>query len=152
MGGVNPTLQLAAALDRRGITASVEDDRVFIHLGRLREYIVVEGWSDAVPVTEWGRHWFWHYAGRAECSHRSDDYEGAADAIGKFLRDIPGLEDTRLLYRMNHMGWTFRQETEELLERGRQAEQDSGGSESSRPGGKSGASGNRPKARRTAGA
>jgi hypothetical protein len=93
-----------------------------------------------------GRHWFWRYAGRAECSHPSDDYEGAADAIEKFLRDIPGLGDTRLLYRMNHMGWTFWQETEEILERAR-ARRESGDAGTSRSDGKSGASGNQPKAR-----
>lgn len=140
MGGVNPTLQLAAALDRRGVTASVDGQRVFIHLGKLRQYIVVEAHSDAVPVTEWGRHWFWRYAGRAECSHPSDDYEGAADAIEKFLRDIPGLEDTRLLHRMNHIGWTGEQEIEEILERGRQARRESGDGEGPRSRGKTGTS------------
>ncbi len=72
------------------VTVSLDGDRVLIYLGTYRKYIVVEPGSDAVPATEWGRHWFWHYAGRAECSHPSDDYEGAADAIEKFLRDIPG--------------------------------------------------------------
>jgi hypothetical protein len=138
MGGVNPTIQLAAALDQRGVTVSLDGDRVLIHLGTYRKYIVVEPRSDAVPATEWGRHWFWRCAGRAECSHPSDDdYEGAADAIEKFLRDIPGLGDTRLLYRMNHMGWTFWQETEEILERGR-ARREAGGGETSRSDGKSG--------------
>lgn len=145
-GRVNPTIQLAAALDRPGVTVSLDGARVLIHLGTYRKYIVVEPRSDAVPVTEWGRHRFWHYAGRAECSHPSDDYEGAADAIEKFLRDIPGLGDTRLLYRMNHMGWTFRQETEEILERAR-ARRESGDAETLRSDGKSGASGNQPKAR-----
>jgi hypothetical protein len=149
MGGVNPVLQLAAALDRRGVTASVESNRVFIHLGKPRQYIEVQAHSGAVPCTEWGRHWFWRYAGQAECSHPSDDYEGAADAIEKFLRDIPGLADTRLLYRMNHIGWTGEQEAEEILERGR-ASRASGDGETSRSRGRPGAIGNRPKARRPA--
>jgi hypothetical protein len=146
MGGVNQALQLAAALDRRGVSVHVDGERVFIHLGQLRKYIAVEPRSDSVPVTEWGRHWFWHYAGRAECSHPSDDYEGAADAIEKFLRDIPGLEGTRLLYRMDHMGWTFQQETEEILERGR-VRRESGDGGTPRSDGTAGVSGTRPKAR-----
>jgi hypothetical protein len=118
MGGVNPEIQLAAALDRRGITVSVDLDRINIHLGGYREYIVVGGWAPRVETHDIGRYWFWDYVGKAG-KHPRDDFEGAADAIEKFLRDIPGLADTRLLYRMNHMGWTWRQEEDEILERGR---------------------------------
>lgn len=132
MGGVNPMIQLVAALDRRGMTVSIDVDRVLIHLGGYREYLLIQPRSDAVPITEWGHNWFWRYGGRAECSHPRDDYEGAADAIEKFLRDIQGLADTRLLYRMNHMGWTFEQEGEEILERGRQARRDPGDGKSLR--------------------
>lgn len=53
MGGVNPTIQLAAALDRRGVTVSLDGERVLVHLGTYRKYIVVEPRSDAVPVAEW---------------------------------------------------------------------------------------------------
>jgi hypothetical protein len=118
MGGVNPGIQLAAALDRRGVTVSVDQARINIHLGRPRQYIVVQGWAPRVETLDIGQYWFWDYAGRSG-KHPIDDFEGAADAIEKFLRDIPGLDDTRLLYRMKHMGRTQEQEIEEILERGR---------------------------------
>jgi hypothetical protein len=117
MGGVDPALQLAAALDRRGITASTDLDRVRVHLGGYREYIVIRSWAPRINTHDIGRYWFWDYLGDIG-QHPNDDYEGAADAIEKFLRDIPGLADTRLLYRMDHIGWTREQEEEELLEQG----------------------------------
>jgi hypothetical protein len=118
LGGVNPTIQLAAVLDRRGITVSVDGERINIHLGTPRKYIVIQGWAPRVDPCDIGRYWFWDYAGKAG-QHPRDDYEGTADAIEKFIRDDPGLADTRLIYRMNHMGWTQEQEMKEILERGR---------------------------------
>ena len=145
MSGVNPAIQLAAALDRRGISVSVDGERINIHLGTPRNYIVVQGWAPRVYPCDIGRYWFWDHAGKAG-SHPRDDFEGAADAIEKFIRDDPGLADTRLLYRMDHIGWTGEQETEEILARGR-ARRESERGETPRSRGRTGASGNRPKAR-----
>jgi hypothetical protein len=138
MAGMNRAIQLAAALDRRGVTVSVDLDRVRIHLGGYREYIVVQGHESRVKIHDIGRNWFWDYLGEAG-QHSVDDYEGAADAIEKFLRDIPGLAGSHLLYRMNHIGWNCEQEEDEILER-------------TRPCGKTSAGENLPKARRAAGA
>jgi hypothetical protein len=137
MGGVNPTIQLAAALDRRGVTVSVDFENVRIHLGSYREYIVVQPRASGINVHDIGRYWFWNYGGEAG-KHPRDDYEGAAEAIEKFLRSGPGLADTRLLYRMDHMGWTFEQETREALERARKSKSNSNGSKSSRSPGEPG--------------
>jgi hypothetical protein len=128
MGGVNPTIQLAAALDRRGVTVSVDVDSVRIHLGSYREYIVVQPRASGMQVHNIGRYWFWDYGGEAD-KYPRDDYEGAADAIEKFLRNTPVLAASRLLYRMDHMGWTFEQETQEALERARR---ENNGSKNSR--------------------
>lgn len=144
MGGVNPTIQLAAALDRRGITVSVDGERINIHLGTPGKHIVVGGWAPRVDPCDIGRYWFWDYAGTAG-QHPRDDFEGAADAIEKFLRHIPGLGDTRLLYRMDHMGWTGEQEIGEILQRGR-AGRGSGDGQSPRSRGRTGADANRAKA------
>jgi hypothetical protein len=140
MGGVNPTIQLAAALDRRGVTVSVDVESVRIHIGGYREYIVVQPRASGINAHDIGRYWFWNYGGEAD-KYPRDDYEGAADAIEKFLRNTPGLAATRLLYRMDHMGWTFEQETQEALERARRKNKsNSNGSKGSRPPGKPGVS------------
>lgn len=114
MGGVNPAIQLAAALDRRGVTVSIDHDRVRIHLGGYREYIVIQGFASRAKIHDTGRNWYWDHLVETG-QHPVDDYEGAADAIEKFLRDIPGLAGSHLLYRMNHIGWNCEQEEDEIL-------------------------------------
>ncbi len=54
MSGVNPTIQLAAALDRRGVTVSIDLDRVRIHLGEFK-YIVIKPRTEGVKVHDYGR-------------------------------------------------------------------------------------------------
>ncbi len=117
MGGVDPTIQLAAALDRRGVTVSIDFDRVRVHLGEFK-YIVIRPRTKGVKLHDYGREWSWTYGGEAG-RHARDDYEGAADAVEKFLRNLPGLAETALLYRMEHMGMSFKEETQEALDRAR---------------------------------
>ncbi len=47
MGGVNPTIQLAAALDRRGISVTVDLDRIRVHIHR-REHMVIRPRTEGV--------------------------------------------------------------------------------------------------------
>ncbi len=117
MGGVNPTIQLAAALDRRGVAVSIDFDRVRVHLGEFK-YIVIRPRTEGVKVHDYGREWSWTYGGEAG-RHPRDDYEGAANAVERFLRNLPGLAETALLYRMEHMGMSFEEETQEALDRAR---------------------------------
>ncbi len=49
-----------------------------------------------------------------------DDYEGAADAVVTFLTSDPALDDTACRYRIDHMGMSFEEETNEALARHRQ--------------------------------
>ncbi len=58
------------------------------------------------PTTSGQRRWTWSYHGN-NGTHPSNDHEGTADAIEKFLRDNPALAGTELLYRMDHLGWTM---------------------------------------------
>ena len=117
MGGVNPTIQLAAALDRRGISVSVDLDRVRVHI-QGREKMIIERRTSGIPVCRYGREWSWDYGGRSG-THPVSDHEGAADAIEAMLRGLPGLAGTPLRYRMDHMGQTFEQEDQESLEAAR---------------------------------
>ncbi len=125
MGGVDPTIQLAAALDRRGVSVSIDFDRVRVHLREFK-YIVIRPRTEGVKVHDYGREWSWTYGGEAG-RHPRDDYEGAADAVEKFLRNLPALAETALLYRMDHMGMSFEEETQEALERARQKKTDGKG-------------------------
>jgi hypothetical protein len=124
MGGVNPTIQLAAALDRRGITVSIYFDRVKVRF-HGHERMVIRPRTEGVKPCDYGREWTWHYGGDAG-RHPRDDYEGTADAVEQFLRKMPALAETALIYRMNHMGWTFEQETQEALEQARRKEESDG--------------------------
>lgn len=112
MGSVNPTLQLAAALDRRGITTLLNQGQLAVRIGRDSSPMPIK------PAILGEPRWTWTYCAK-DGSHPCDDYEGTAETIEKFLRDIPALADTELLYRMDHMGWTMQQEGDELLQRAR---------------------------------
>jgi len=109
MAGVNHALQLAAALDRRGITTLLNQGHLAVRIGRDSDPMPIK------PANSGTRRWIWSYHGN-DGAHASDDYEGTADAIEKFLRATPALAGTELLYRMDHMGWTMQQEGDELLE------------------------------------
>jgi hypothetical protein len=117
MGGLNPAIQLAAALDKRGITVSIDGDRVHAHIG-YRNHMIIKPCTEGVKSHQFGREWSWSHGGESGL-HPRGDYDGAAQAIDKTLRSLPALEDTRLLYRMNHIGWTWAQESDEALERAR---------------------------------
>ena len=112
MGGVNITIQLAAALDRRGVRVSIDLDRVVVHIDG-RDKMVIK--TQTRGENRW-REWSWEY-GQKMGEHPLNDYEGAAEAVENFLRSQPGLGETPLLYRMNHMGWTWKQEGDEILQR-----------------------------------
>jgi hypothetical protein len=131
VGGVNPVVQLAAALDRRGVTVSVDGDRVRVHLGGFT-YIVIKPLTEGVAPHEYGREWCWQYGGGAG-RHPVGDYEGAAEAIVKFLRGVPALAGSALIYRMDHMGMSWAEETQEALDRAR-AKQEAGGEPGRAPG------------------
>jgi len=109
MGGVNPVIQLAAALDRRGITVSIDGDRVHVHIGP-RERMAIRRRAEGIPSHQLGREWSWQHGAQAGC-HPVTDYEGAADAVEKALRGMPDLAGTSLLHRMDHLGWTWEQES-----------------------------------------
>ena len=111
MGGVDHWLQLAAALDRRGITVTVEVNQVIVRIGAGNAPMRI-GYDNHLHP----RRWRWSYLGR-EGSHPMGDFDGAAQAVEEFLRAQPGLAGTELLLRMNRMGMTFQQETEEILAR-----------------------------------
>ncbi len=131
MGGVNPTIQLAAALDRRGVTVSIDLDRVHVHI-QGRERVIIQPRTEGLKTHDYGREWSWHYGGDAG-RHPRDDYEGAAEAVEQFLRNMPGLAETALLYRMNHMGWSFEQETREALERAKRKKESVGQARATAP-------------------
>lgn len=80
--------------------------------------MVIKPRTEGVKTHQIGQEWSWSYGGESGL-HPIDDYEGAAEAIEKTLRSLPALADTGLLYRMNHIGWTWAQESEEALERAR---------------------------------
>jgi hypothetical protein len=111
MGSVDPAVQLAAALDRRGVTVSAGQGRVIVHLGGFEEFTIR---ASGIRARGYGREWAWRYGSEAG-RHPRDDWEGAAEAVGKFLHGLPELTGTALLYRMDHMGWTGEQEIEEKL-------------------------------------
>lgn len=110
MGDVNHKLQLAAALDRRGITATVEWQQVIVRIGSNLKSMTIR-YAVHGPLR-----WVWSYLGR-DGTYPGGDFEGAAEAIEAFLRALPGMAGTELLYRMDHIGMTWRQETEEALAR-----------------------------------
>ncbi len=122
MGGVNPTLQLAAALDRRGVTARVQYDRVRVWIENS-DHMIIEPATKGRKPHEYGRYWWWEYGGNSG-EHSRDDYEGAAEAVVKFLLADPALKDTRCVYRIANMGKSFQQETDALLERARRGKTD----------------------------
>ena len=97
---MNPVIQLAAALDRRGVTVSVDDDGLRIHRGGYRQYILVSRQVRGVAAWDIGKNWQWEYGGRSG-THPIDDHEGAAAAIEAFLRADKGLASTALLRRMD---------------------------------------------------
>jgi glycosidase len=115
VGGVNPAIQLAAALDRRGISVSVDLDRVIVHAGRGQR-MIIRPRASGVRAHDYGRDWSWHY-GDESGRHPRGDFEGAAETVETFLRDLPELADSTLLYRMDHMGWTQEEELKEALAR-----------------------------------
>jgi hypothetical protein len=119
MGGVNTAIQLAAALNRRGISVSLDQRGVIVHI-HLQETMLISPHNRGPRPYTYGREWYWEYGGQ-DGRHHSGDWEGAADAVEKFLRSQPGMKDTALLYRMDHMGWTREEETQEALERARAA-------------------------------
>jgi hypothetical protein len=57
--------------------------------------------------------------GDESCRHPRGDYEGLAAAFEKYLRERPEFAQTRVLYRMNHMGWTWQEEDQEALDQAR---------------------------------
>jgi hypothetical protein len=115
VGGVNPAIQLAAALDRRGISVSLDYEWVVIHI-QGQERIVVGRRTEGVKPYQIGREWAWSYADEWGV-HPVKDYEGAAEAIEEMLRSIPSLAETALLWRMDFMGLSFEQESQARLER-----------------------------------
>jgi hypothetical protein len=115
VGGVNPTIQLAAALDRRGITVSIDLDRIRVHI-HGHEQMVIQPRTEGVKPHDYGREWFWKYGGDFG-THPRDDIEGMADAVLKFILDGYAFGGTTLRYRIDHMGMTFQQETQEVLDR-----------------------------------
>ena len=109
--GVDYWLQLAAALDRRGITVKIDVNQVIVRIGRDNAPITI-GYDNHLHPERW----HWSYLGR-DGTHPIGDFDGAAQAVEEFLRATPGLAGTELLHRMNHMGMTFQQETDEILAR-----------------------------------
>ena len=115
MGGVDYWLQLAAALDRRGITVKIDVNQVIVRVGAGNAPMII-GYDNHLHPQRW--HWAYH--GR-DGTHPIGDFDGAAQAVEEFLRAQPGLAGTELLHRMNRMGMTFQQETEEILARAQAA-------------------------------
>jgi hypothetical protein len=87
--------------------------------------MVIQPRTEAVKTHDYGREWTWHYGGDAG-RHPRDDYEGAAEVVEQFLRNMPGLAETVLLYHTNHMGWSSERETQEALERARRKKESDG--------------------------
>lgn len=115
MGGANVTLQVAAALDRRGITAWADNQEVVVLIDH-------DGTKMRIRRRKYGRkpnppEWEWGSEGDDLYRHPLDDYEGLAAAFEKYVRDNPEFAGTRVLYRMNHMGWTWQEEDQETIEK-----------------------------------
>lgn len=103
-GQVNPVIQLAAALDRRGVMVSIDDGyRLLVHLGGYREHIVIARQVRGVALCDIGKTWLWEHGGKSG-THPASDHEGAAAAIEAFPRADPGLVGTALLRRMDKYG------------------------------------------------
>ncbi len=118
MGGVNPTIQPAAASDRRGVTATIDLDRLRVHID-TGDHMLIKPLTEGRKPGDYGREWTWAYGGRAG-THPRDDYERAADAVVTFLTSDPALDDTARRYRVDHMGMSFEEETNEALARHRE--------------------------------
>ena len=97
---MNPVIQLAAALDRRGVTVSIDGDWLRVHLGGYREHIIISRQARGVEPWDIGRNWLWEHGGKSG-THPISDHEGAAAAIEAFLRADRGLAGTALLRRMD---------------------------------------------------
>jgi len=84
MRGANSAIQLAAALDRRGVTASIHWEWVYVWL-RDCEPIVIKP-STRVPTHEVGRMWAWDHNGNY-WSHPRDDWEGVAEIVANYIAE-----------------------------------------------------------------
>lgn len=101
---MNPVIQLAAALDRRGMTVSIDGgDRLLVHLGGYREHILIGRQVRGIAPQDIGKSWLWEHGGKSG-THPVSDHDGAAAAIGAFLRAGPGLAGTALVRRMDKFG------------------------------------------------
>ena len=100
MRGANSAIQLAAALDRRGVTASIHWEWVYVWL-RDCEPIVIKP-STRVPTHEVGRMWAWDHNGNY-WSHPRDDWEGVAEIVANYIAEDRAFVATAARLRVDHM-------------------------------------------------
>ncbi len=100
MRGANPVIQLAAALDRRGVTVSIYWEWVYVWL-RDHERMVIKP-STRVPGHEIGRMWAWEHNGNY-WSHPREDWEGAAEIVADYIGEDRAFVATAARLRVDRM-------------------------------------------------
>ncbi|HEX9356360.1 MAG TPA: hypothetical protein VF933_21400 [Streptosporangiaceae bacterium] len=78
----DPALQLAAALDKRGLNVSAHRGIVLVWIEGAPPMMIT---PYGKTTNDYGHNWSWHYAG-ATATHPRNDTPGAAQAVTQFLR------------------------------------------------------------------
>jgi len=117
VGGVNPTIQPAGALDRRGVPATIDLDRLRVRIDTGNHMLIT-------PVTKACKPGDYGQSGggptAAALAHiRSTTAKARPTRLVEFLTSDPALDDTACRYRIAHMGMSFEEETNEALARHR---------------------------------
>jgi hypothetical protein len=100
MNGLDPAIQLAAALDRRGVTVTIHREWVRVWL-REYEYMVIRP-SISGPVHDMGKSWSWEHNGKY-WSHPRDDWEGVAELVATYIAEDRAFVGTAARLRVDRM-------------------------------------------------
>ena len=100
MNGLDPAIQLAAALDRRGVTVTIHWEWVSVWLGEFKRMVIRP--STSGPMHDMGRKWTWEHNGNC-WSHPRDDWDGVAEIVAGYIAKDPMFTNTAARLRVERM-------------------------------------------------